>query len=274
MKDMRREEPLEIREEELLQWPVDVSKMSRKKRFETQEDVKKYLSQHTKEEQADNKKFLKVYIKDKDECFKLMYSKGYVVPYEWLVNPDESENLELWYEKRRNCLRERCKKRRLIQSELGRWKVRLIKELKFPKRVILDMSSVVNTDYTISVIVRWLCRSVRLDEVYMYNCLRGKIGYRYYSNETVIVIFVQSRDEDINRKQLYKIRRVLKKKEVVRGDYKCNIEKKWILVIDMTGQVTCPGYGVCDMSGVTTGKQIIHRIKHFDPIDDCLYNES
>ena len=265
---------MEIEEEEMIQWPVDVSKMSRKKRFETQEDVKKYLSQHTKEEQADNKKFLKVYIKDKDECWKLLYSKGYVIPYDWLRK--EGDTLDLWYEMRRVCLRERCKKRRLLQSELDRWKVRIIidHKLKFPKRVILDMSSVENRAYVTSVIIRWLCRSVRLEEVYMYNCLRGKIGYRYYSGETIIVIFIESGEDDIDKKQLYKIRKILKRSEIVRSGKTYDLSKKWILVIDETGQVTCPGYGVCDMSGVTTGKQIIHRIKHFDPIDDCLYNES
>lgn len=264
------------REISLIEWPDDISKVGsqKKKRFETADDVKRYVEYHTSEESEDNKKFLEIYSKDKEECNKLLYSKGYVIPYELLNEEDligEENPYNSMYESRKIHLRERSRRRRRIHDELQRWHVRLSKnELKMHHRIILNVHEIEGEDreHTISVILRWLCRSVGVQEVYMYNALRGRIGYRYYSNESVVVIYIEEREGEMDRKQLYRIRRILRKEVVKRCRWNCSLHDKWIVVIDTTGQVTCSGYGVCDMSDVFTGKDIIHKIKHFDPMEE------
>ncbi len=267
---------------ELIEWPDDISKMKcgRKKRFENLDDVKKYMDYHTSEEINDNKKFREVIHKDKDTCSKLLYSKGYVIPHEWLNEHDcvgDENPLNTLYGMRRSCLRARCTKRRKLYRELNRWKVRLQKvNLKLDKRLIINLSEVdvEEREHITSVVLRWLCRSVGIEEVYMYNGLRGRIGYRYYSGESVIVIFVENKRDDIeeyemDRKQLYRIRRVLRKEEVTRCGYKCDLHDKWIVVLDSTGQVTCEKYGVLTLTYMS-GQEIIDALKAYNHENEIL----
>lgn len=270
------------KDEELLEWPSDVSKMKcgRKKRFEKSDDVKKYITYHMKKEKKDNEKFMKVYSKDKEKCACLLYSKGYIIPYDWLDEVDdigEENPYNKWYERRRQSLKERSTRRRKVYNELDRWHVKLDKvKIQMHRRLILNVHDldVETREYTVSVVIRWLCRSVGVQEVYMYNGLRGRIGFRYYSGEAVIVIYIKDKGEEyeMDRKQLYRIRRVLRTEVVKRCSYDCSLHDKWIVVIDSTGQVTCPGYGICDLSDVYTGKDIIHKIKHYDPVEE-FYNQ-
>ena len=291
----------EEREERLIEWPYDRTRMriQRRNRFEKEEYARKYINYHMKDEIEDNKEFKQICKRREEESKKLLYSKGYAIPLkmydemrgEWKrimygdkepsdirngkeIRSDEIKErrvVKKLYEMRRINLRERCIRRRKIWKELERWKVKVEKNtIPIDKRIIINLSGEEEDiqDKIISVTIRWISLMMGVEEIYLYNGIKGKIGYRYYSGEEVIIIIVENfKWRELNRDELYKIRKIMKKKSVEIQNESYELNNKWIIIMDITGQIECEGYKRMVMYDIITddkkirSKDIINKLK-------------
>ena len=269
---------------ELLEWPSDTSRLScdRERRFMSETDYNNYIDYHMKPEHEDDKLFRQKY-SSLDDWSVLLYKRGYAVPSDWLNIVDEStsatlslsddepksrgEILDKYYSSRKKCLRERWRRRQVINRELRRWNVQFDRSraLKMPNRMIVDISRCRDKECMERGIVRWLCRLTHVYEVFMYKGLKSNVGFNYYCDELVIVIFIEERDKEIDRKQLYKIRKLLRKDTVKYRGNEYSLHDKWIVVLDKTGQVTCEAYGLVHVGETMKHTEVTKLLNEYNP---------
>lgn len=278
MEKRNKEEESEGDDVELIEWPSDTSRFKREKRFETRRDCQRYRNWHLRKYIAEDKRLQDIRHDPKYQWKRLLYSKGYAVPFKWLkkgtsLEPNRYDSL---YEERKNNIKKRWEIRRRMKKELERWEVKI----KFnpicamPNRLILDMSKCEKAEYYQGVLIRWLSEMVSIYEIYQYKCLHSNVGYKYYSNEQVIIMYIEkqmneSEDEEqvevgIEKKRLYRIRQLLRKDMIWNREEEYKLRDKWIVVIDMTGRVTCEGYNEIEVNDEMSGKEFIHVIKHYN----------